>query len=160
MMLGLIRCWMALALENEPQTNGGNAAAWRTANRYTDNRRLSILSQLVAIQDMLMADILNPETSARERAQCACAWERIEDRKRIHRMKPKPRDVDTLELANMKLRSMKKAPTVFLDDVSKSKPIDVRTESVTDSMPAEPPIEQSKESQSGRHQSDSQSVGQ
>jgi hypothetical protein len=43
---------------------------------------------------MLYADAVNPATPPRERAQVACAWERLEERKRILRMKPKPRDVD------------------------------------------------------------------
>jgi len=53
------------------------------------------LSQAVAMQQMLLADALKPETPPRERAQVACAWEKLEERKRILRMRPKPRDIDT-----------------------------------------------------------------
>ena len=51
-------------------------------------------SQAVAMQQVLLADALKPETPPRERAQVACAWERLEERKRILRMKPKPKDVE------------------------------------------------------------------
>lgn len=46
------------------------------------------------MQQVLLTDALNPETPPRERAQVACAWERLEERKRILRMRPKPKDVD------------------------------------------------------------------
>ena len=46
------------------------------------------------MQRVLLADALKPETPPRERAQVACAWERLEERKRILRMKPKPKDVE------------------------------------------------------------------
>ncbi len=81
------------------------------------------------MQRMLLADCLNPEVTPTARAQAVRAFCEAEERKRIIRMQAKPRDIDTLALAELKLRSMKKAPTVFLDDVSKSKPIDVATNS-------------------------------
>src|SRR5438552_1359327 len=50
-------------------------------------------SQAVAMQHVLLADALKPETPPRERAQVARAWCELEERKRILKMKPKPRDV-------------------------------------------------------------------
>lgn len=50
-------------------------------------------SQAIAMQDMLFADALKPETPPRERAQVARAWAELEERKRILKMKPKPKDV-------------------------------------------------------------------
>ena len=47
------------------------------------------------LQKVLMADALNPETSAAVRAQVARAWDVLEERKRILKMRPKPRDLDT-----------------------------------------------------------------
>lgn len=47
------------------------------------------------LQKLLMTDAENPETPAAVRAQVARAWEVLEERKRIIRMKPKPRDLDT-----------------------------------------------------------------
>ncbi len=44
---------------------------------------------------MLWKDVMNPETPGSVRAQVARAWEVLEERKRIIRMKPKPRDLDT-----------------------------------------------------------------
>jgi hypothetical protein len=59
------------------------------------------------MQQMLLADALKPETPPRERAQVACAWEKLEERKRILRMRPKPKDiaVDAVSLAKRARRS-------------------------------------------------------
>lgn len=46
------------------------------------------------MQRMLLADALKPETTAPARAQVARAWCELEERKRILRMKPKPKDAD------------------------------------------------------------------
>ena len=59
-------------------------------------------SQAVAIQRVLLADALSPETTASARAQVARAWEVLEERKRILRMKPKPKDVDVSARAKSK----------------------------------------------------------
>src|SRR5438094_130638 len=61
-------------------------------------------SQAVAMQRMLLADAMKPETPARERAMVARAWSELEERKRILRMKPKPKDVDVSE------KSRKRSP--------------------------------------------------
>ncbi len=55
------------------------------------------LAMLVDMQDMLMKDVLDPETEPRERAQCACAWEKLEDRKRILKGIGAPKPVDTMK---------------------------------------------------------------
>ena len=64
-------------------------------------------SQAVAMQHVLLADALKPETPPRERAQVARAWCELEERKRILKMKPKPRDV---EVANAKQRRRRPQP--------------------------------------------------
>ena len=66
-------------------------------------------SQAVAMQRMLLADALKPETPPRERAQVARAWAELEERKRILRMKPKPKDVDVEKLKREEERSPRKA---------------------------------------------------
>jgi hypothetical protein len=47
---------------------------------------------------MLLNDALAPKTPPNMRAQVACAWEKLEERKRILKMKPKPRDLDTTKV--------------------------------------------------------------
>jgi hypothetical protein len=56
--------------------------------------RRGAITQVLDIQGMLYKDAMNPETSAGYRAQVARAWEVLEERKRILRMKPKPKDID------------------------------------------------------------------
>jgi hypothetical protein len=58
------------------------------------------------LQHALFKDAMNPKTPARERAQVACAWERLEERKRILRMKPKPKDLDVSDGAKSKRRAV------------------------------------------------------
>lgn len=53
-------------------------------------RKTKALTQLYAMQDVLNTSVLDPATPIRERAQCACAWERLEERKRILRGRPLP----------------------------------------------------------------------
>jgi hypothetical protein len=55
---------------------------------------LTAFSQAIAVQRVLLADALKAETTATARAQVARAWEVLEERKRILRMKPKPKYVD------------------------------------------------------------------
>lgn len=58
--------------------------------------------QAVQLQRLLVKLIENPETKPRDAASCACAWERLEERKRILKMRPKPRDLSMDELARLK----------------------------------------------------------
>ena len=69
-----------------------NAAPVLTSK--TRPKRAKAFTQILEMQDTLRRDALNPATPPRERAQVACAWERLEERKRILRMKPKPKDID------------------------------------------------------------------
>ena len=46
------------------------------------------------MQDVLAKDALDPGITPSARAQVARAWCELEERKRILRMKPKPKDVD------------------------------------------------------------------
>lgn len=48
------------------------------------------LSDLLAMQRVLKAHVLNPAIEPRQAAQCACAWERLEERRRILRNRPLP----------------------------------------------------------------------
>ncbi len=59
-------------------------------------------SQAVAIQRVLLDDALNPKTTASARAQLARAWCELDERKRIIRMKPKPRDTDVTPKPNQR----------------------------------------------------------
>jgi hypothetical protein len=48
------------------------------------------LRQLCDMQDVLFSDATNIELTAKDRAACACAWDKLEERKRILRGKPLP----------------------------------------------------------------------
>jgi hypothetical protein len=54
-----------------------------------------------------MKDIRNAELSARDRAVCANALDRILERKRILRMKPAPKAVDADKYEEQKRRARK-----------------------------------------------------
>jgi len=54
--------------------------------------------RLLKTEAMLMTDIEAKGTSPRDRAACARALDTILERKRIMRMKPKPKDVDVSKL--------------------------------------------------------------
>jgi hypothetical protein len=54
------------------------------------------------LQEALYNDVLNPETTPAARAQLARAWECLEERKRIIRKIPKPKDVDVSHLQKKK----------------------------------------------------------
>ena len=54
---------------------------------------------------LLMKDIRNGELSARDRAVCANALDRILERKRILRMKPAPKPVDADRYQEQRRRS-------------------------------------------------------
>jgi len=82
-------------------------------------KRSKAFQQAVDIQKMLLADALNPETPARDRALVASAWEKLEERKRILRMKPKPKDVVASEfVAERKARrsAIRASKPAFLDE--------------------------------------------
>ena len=65
------------------------------------------------MQRMLLADALKPETPARERAQVARAWCELEERKRILKMKPKPKDVDPEKLAERRTAKRQPPPLIL-----------------------------------------------
>ena len=68
--------------------NQSNAAvASRSSARIG---RPSSSAQIIRMQATLLADTLNPKTSPADRAKCAQAWERLEERLRIIRGKPLP----------------------------------------------------------------------
>ena len=55
----------------------------------------SAYSDAVEMQRVLKADVLDPTADRRERAQAALAWERLEERKRILKMRGLPKSIDT-----------------------------------------------------------------
>jgi hypothetical protein len=59
------------------------------------------------MQRVLKADVLNPETAPSARAQVARAWDVLEERKRLIRMKPKPKDIDTTLPAQAKITNVR-----------------------------------------------------
>ncbi len=74
--------------------------------------RRGALSQVVDLQRLLFADANNPETSASVRAQIARAWCELEERKRILRMRPKPKDV-VVEGPRGKMKGIAVEPVFF-----------------------------------------------
>lgn len=56
--------------------------------------RNAVLTELREMQELVLADCRDPETPAAARAQLMRAYDVLEERKRIIRMQPKPRDVD------------------------------------------------------------------
>jgi hypothetical protein len=75
--------------------------------------RKSPYQQVVEIQQLLLEDIRNPNTKAAARSSCARAFDILEERKRILRMKFKPGDVRASDLDPVRLawtvRRFKKA---------------------------------------------------
>jgi hypothetical protein len=62
-------------------------------------------AQAVDIQKVLYQDIMDPSTDKGERARLALAWERLEERKRILKMKPLPKSIDVSKLPKRGRRS-------------------------------------------------------
>ena len=56
--------------------------------------RRGALAQILDLQRVLFESALDPGTTPSARAQVARAWCDLEERKRILRMKPKPKDMD------------------------------------------------------------------
>ena len=54
----------------------------------------STFTQIVEMQALLLKDCKDEKTPAGYRAQCVRAWDVLEERRRILRMRPKPRDID------------------------------------------------------------------
>lgn len=57
--------------------------------RWTPNYHIAC-----GIQKKILAQMENPTISPKDLAALTSAWEKLEERKRILRMKPKPRDAD------------------------------------------------------------------
>lgn len=73
-------------------------ATLASRNSHAEGKRVQRphpLEQVCDMQAMLLKDVLNPELEPRQRAQCACAWEKLEDRKRILKGIGAPKPVDT-----------------------------------------------------------------
>ncbi len=50
--------------------------------------------QACELQDLMLRDARDDKTTPSQRAQLARAWSELEERKRILRMRPKPKDID------------------------------------------------------------------
>ena len=84
------------------------------AKRNPRNGRPSARSQILAMQAALLADVKNENTPCGYRAQCARAWDVLEERLRIIDGKPLPP-----VLREMPVKAKRKvAPVVALPDVA------------------------------------------
>jgi len=72
------------------------------------------LAQIVDMQDQLLRAVLDPETEPQKKAQCACAWEKLEDRKRILKGIGAPKPVDTTRGAKSKSKQTQ-APMEWIE---------------------------------------------
>lgn len=90
----------------------------------------SALTQIVELQAKLRAACLDPNTSPAALAQCARAWEVLEERRRIIRMKPKPRDLDVSD--SVRSRKAKHLPPPLILD---SPPMEQSTNESKESIP-------------------------
>jgi hypothetical protein len=82
-------------------------------------------SRVIDIQDLLLADIRNPETPAAIRAQCARAYDVLEDRLRVLSGKPLPGQMRPDLDKELALRRQAKIRPAWLTEskaVSVSKP--------------------------------------
>ena len=90
------------------QQNG--TASEHTRAELTGRRKTS---QLLDIQAVLYFLSHDSTVKASERAQCACAWERLENRLGRMRMRPEPKPVDTEALAARKAKRRPVEPESF-----------------------------------------------
>ena len=88
-----------------------------------------IIRQLVEMQDLLLKDCRNPNVPAGYRAQCARAWDVLEERKRILRMKPKPRDIDVSDSVSRR-KAKRMAPALILEAPPSQQDIEPSKESL------------------------------
>jgi hypothetical protein len=86
----------------------------RQINRGNQPGRKSVYSQAVELQDTIMNASRNPGTTPSALAQLARAWSELEERKRILRMKPKPKDIDVSPEANRRRMGELKAANVAM----------------------------------------------
>ena len=63
-----------------------NAAEFAARSHIARQRKP--VQMLNEMQDQLMQAVLDPETEPREKAQCACAWDKLEARKAVLCGKP------------------------------------------------------------------------
>jgi hypothetical protein len=68
------------------------------------------------LQTILENSIESPLTDKKLIAAMATAWERLEERKRILRMRPRPRDIDTTRIT----RSSSQPVRLFIDRSAQS----------------------------------------
>jgi hypothetical protein len=59
-------------------------------------RRLPAFYEAKAIQAVILQRIMDPKVESKDLGHLARAWDVLEERKRIMRMQPKPRDMDVV----------------------------------------------------------------
>ena len=96
--------------------------AYRTANK---------------LQHLLVSRANDPECSASALAQVTRAWNELEDRKRILKMQPKPKDLDTTLCLKATTRSAPMLHASFVDVPEPSQLPDT-PQPVVNSVPNEP----------------------
>jgi hypothetical protein len=101
------RCWLF------PHLEGILCPCHHQLAPYADALYISLVfasesyRNCLEVERLLMKDIRNAELSARDRAVCASALDRILERKRILRMKPAPKAVDVDKYEGQKRRTRK-----------------------------------------------------
>lgn len=101
------------------------------------------LSDLLAMQRVLKSHVMNPDLEPRQAAQCACAWERLEERRRILRNRPLPGNLRP-ELDQLK-SSRRKSRLTPLSQYSDAIPITAEPVAKQLSNSAEPAAQQSQQ---------------
>lgn len=96
----------------KPQLKGTPATA-EVRQKAAEAKGPSVLTQIVELQAKLKKLCLDDKTSAAAAAQCARAWDVLEERRRIIRMKPKPRDLDVSDKVNSRKRSSAPPPLLL-----------------------------------------------
>jgi hypothetical protein len=76
------------------------------------------VTQILMMQDVLYTDATDKDATRRERAYSACAWERLDERLRIRRMTPKPKDMDVGEFQDAKRKEKRRRQSRQFTDPS------------------------------------------
>jgi len=78
-------------------------------------RRLSKRLQILALQESLYSMVRGDKVEPQAAASCARAWDVLEDRLRVMKMKPKPRDQDVPVVGGRGFRGGKVLPAPVED---------------------------------------------
>ena len=89
-------------MANHSQTPSLNTQFANGHKPKNGQARKSPYQQVIEIQQLLLADIRNPNTKPAARSSCARAFDILEERKRILRMKFRPGDLRAADLDPVK----------------------------------------------------------